>query len=190
MKKMILMASLFIATASLAQNTDAVQRKGFVIAVGVSKGEFHIQDNNGSMGIQTTESGISLPDLKMGFMLSSRAALLMTSIGVTYEVEEDIDHNFQLFTPTIQFWTNDKVWISGGFGLSLDAPSNTNNCDFDNPNVNVGFAYSFSTGYELVQRGKYVLDLQARLQGGGVELPNGVNRNAVFFTIGVGFNWY
>lgn len=190
MKKMILMAGLFIATTSFAQNNTTIERKGFVFGVGISGGSFHIQDSNVPGGLNTTEGTIGLPDLKIGYMLSSRTAILLTSAGAIYELNEKHDQSFQAFIPTLQYWAKDKLWISGGFGISMDSPAFYQMKDIDQPKFNFGYAYSVSTGYELIQRNHCTLDVQVKLQGGRAELNNGVNRDAVFFMVGIGLNWY
>lgn len=190
MKKMILMASLFIATVSLAQNNTAIERKGFVFGVGVSAGSFYVQDSNVPNGLNKTEGVIGLPDLKIGYMINSKTAIILTAAGAIYKLNKSRDQSFQVFTPTIQYWMKEKLWISGGFGIGMDSPAFYEMKDINEPKFNFGYAYSFSTGYELVQRNHCTLDIKAKLQGGRAELPNGINRDAVFFTVGVGFNWY
>ncbi len=190
MKKMMLMASLFIATVSLAQNNKTIERKGFVIGVGLSGGSFHIQDSNVPKGLNKTEGTLGIPDIKVGFMLSSRTAILLTSAGAIYELNEARDQSFQVFTPTLQYWVKDKLWISGGFGISMDSPAFYQISDIDQPHFNFGYAYSFSSGYEIIQRSRCALDIQAKLQGGRAELSNETNRDALFFMVGIGFNWY
>ena len=55
---------------------------------------------------------------------------------------------------------------------------------------NFGGAVAFSTGYELVQKKNFALDLQTQLQMGWTNLDNDRNRDAVVLSIGLGFHWY
>lgn len=190
MKKMILMVSVLIATVSLAQDNSTIERKGFVTGVGLSSGSFHIKDSNSPNGLNKTERTIGIPDLKIGYMVNPRTAIILTSAGAIYELTESRDQSFQAFIPTLQYWAKDKLWVSGGFGIGMDSPAFYQIKDIDEPQFNFGYAYSFSTGYELIQRDHCALDIQAKFQGGRAELANGVNRDAVFFMVGLGFNWY
>ena len=55
---------------------------------------------------------------------------------------------------------------------------------------NFGGAVAFSTGYELVQKKKFTLDLQTQLQMGWTDLDKERDRDVVVLSIGLGFNWY
>jgi len=83
----------------------------------------------------------------------------------------------------------DRWWINAGAGLAMDFPAFYED-NIEDEDWNFGGAVSFSTGYELVQKKKFALDLQTQLQMGWSNLENDKDRDVVVLSIGLGFNWY
>ena len=135
------------------------------------------------------QGGISLPNLKFGWMLNDRLALMATLPGMIYDFE-DHDRSFEAFIPSLQYWVGDRWWVNGGMGLAMDFPAFYEVEDIKNEEWNFGFAVAVSTGYEIIQRGNFAIDLQSKIHLGRVFLDNDQHRDAAAFTVGIGFNWY
>ena len=184
---LILVFTLFTLT-SFGQNADnTIERKGFVIGFGIGGGVVSVSDSDQEVPFDKAHGGISFPNLKFGWMLNDRLALLATTTGMIYEFEEK-DRTFDALIPSVQYWVGDRWWINGGIGLAVDGPALYEK-QKDN-DWNFGVAVGAGTGYELVQKKKYALDLQTRIQLGSVSLEQGGRRDGVTFTVGLGFNWY
>ncbi|MFK8162192.1 MAG: hypothetical protein AB8H12_06975 [Lewinella sp.] len=180
---------LFAVTAFGQDHGNSIERHGFVIGFGIGGGVISIADSGDETPFDEAQAGISLPNLKFGWMVSNRLALLATFPGMIYEFEGK-DRSFDAFIPSVQYWMSDRWWIDAGVGLAMDFPAFYEVDDFRDEDWNFGGAVSFSTGIELVQQKKYTLDLQTRLHMGRVYLDNDAHRDGVAFTVGIGFNWY
>ncbi len=190
MKNLLVIIFTFCSLAVLGQADSApMQRKGFVFGVGIGGGVVSISDSNQEIPFEEAKGGISLPNLKLGWMVNDRLAILATFPGMIYEYEGK-DRSFDAFIPTVQYWVKDRWWINGGVGLAMDFPAFYEVDDFKEEAWNFGGAVAFSTGYELVQKKNFALDLQTKVHMGRVYLDNEEHRDGVAFTIGLGFNWY
>lgn len=189
MKNLIMFALVLFTLSSYAQNTEhSVERKGFVIGIGAGIGVASICD--GDQGsFEQEKGGLSLPDLRLGWMINDRLAIIGTAPGMIYDYEGK-DRHFGAIIPSVQYWIKDRLWINGGFGLAMDSPALYDVDDFKDEDWNFGFAVSASAGYELVQKKNYALDLHAQLHMGGVSMDNDQSRNGVALSVGVGFTWY
>ena len=170
-------------------NGYTIERKGFVFGFGIGGGVISIADSNDEVPFDEAQFGISLPNLKFGWMLNDYLAILATFPGMIYDYEGK-DRSFEAFIPSVQYWVNDRWWINGGIGLAMDFPALYEVDDLKNEDWNFGGAVALSTGFELVQNKRYALDLQTKLQMGRVHLDNDEHRDGVSFSIGLGFNWY
>jgi hypothetical protein len=185
--KYLIAFTLLIATLSLhGQN---IERRGFVIGLGIGGGIIDIQDSGAESTLDKTTGALSLPNLQMGFMLSERTALLVSIPGAIYE-HDGRDRSFEAFIPSLQHWVGDNWWVRGGVGLAMDMPALYDLKDLDDPEFNIGYAMAASTGVELVQRGSFALDLQGRIQYGRAYLDNDAHRDGLIMTVGLGFTWY
>jgi len=188
MKTLFLIILTFFALSLFAQEADnSIQREGFVIGFGVGGGVISISDSNQEVPFDKARGGISFPNLKLGWMLNNRLAILGTFPGMIYKYEGK-DRSFDAIIPSVQYWVKDRWWINGGFGLAIDGPALYK--DLDDESWNFGYAVTASTGYELIQKKKFALDLQTNLQLGRVFMDNDEHRDGVAFSVGLGFNWY
>ena len=185
----VLIAVLFTGSLFAQEAPTGVERKGFVIGLGVGVGAISIADSNAETPFDEAQGGLSLPNLKIGFMLSDRMALLATFPGMIYEVD-DRDRSFEAFIPSLQYWVNDRLWVNGGIGLAMDFPALYDMKGLEGDQFNLGCAVAVSAGFELVQRKNFALDLQSKIHLGRVFLDNDIERDAASFSVGVGFNWY
>ncbi|MCG8330472.1 MAG: hypothetical protein MI974_22425 [Chitinophagales bacterium] len=191
MKNLLILVLTICTFTVFGQNVEntGIQRKGFVIGLGIGGGVVSISDSNQEVPFDEAQGGISLPNLKLGWMVNERMAILATFPGMTYEYEGK-DRSFDAFIPTIQYWVKDRWWINGGIGLAMDFPAFYEVDDVEEEDWNLGCAVAASTGYEIFQKEKFAIDLQTRLQLGRAFLDNDEYRDGVVFTVGVGFTWY
>lgn len=179
----------FVAFGQLTTEQQSFERNGFVFGFGVSSGIISIDDSNQDNPFDKVQGNIGFPNLKFGWMVNGQLAILGTLSGMNYEYE-DKDRSFDAFVPTVQFWVKDRWWVSGGIGLAMDFPALHEVDDDNDEEWNFGYALSTSTGFELIQKKRYAMDLQANLHLGRTFLDGDEHRDAVVLSIGLGFNWY
>lgn len=181
--------SLLTFSAFGQMNENTVTREKFVIGFGVGGGVISLADSNTETDFDEAQGGISFPNLKIGWMLNDRTALLATFPGMIYEMDGK-DRSFDGFVPVVQYWMNDRWWISGGMGLAMDFPAYYEVDDFKDEDWNFGCAVTASTGYEIYQKNNFTIDLQSKVYLGRVSLDGNEHRDAAALTVGIGFNWY
>lgn len=186
---LIVIFSVFSLAAHSQQMESSVQREGFVIGFGAGAGVISIADSNAENPFDEAQGSISFPNLKIGWMLNDRTALLATFPGLIYEYEGH-DRSFESIMPSLQYWVTDKWWINGGIGLAMDAPAFYDYEKNVNDNWHFGCAVAASTGYEIYQNKNFTIDLQSRIHLGRVFMDDDLHRDAAAFSVGVGFNWY
>lgn len=188
MKNVLAIALSFCVLTGFGQGFDnAIERKGFVIGIGISAGVFSISDSDQEVAFEKAQGDISLPNLKMGWMVNERLAILGSFPGMIYELN-DKDRSFSAFVPSVQYWFKDGWWVNGGIGLAVDGPALYE--DLSGEDWNFGCAVTASTGFEVVQKKRYALDIQTQLHLASTLLENDGHREGVVFTVGIGFNWY
>ena len=193
MKILIFIIPLFCSLLSYGQKgIDQIERKGFVIGFGLGAGVISTSDSDQQIPFDEAHGGGTFPNLKIGWMVNDRLAILGLYTGKLYEYE--IKHrSFDAFIPSAQYWVKDRWWVNAGIGLAMDFPAIYRagiEANIKDEDWNFGKALALSTGYELVQKKKFVLDLQTQLLMGSTSLDNDRHRDAVVFSIGLGFNWY
>ena len=114
----ILMLSSIQAFAQ--DNQIEPNRKGFVIGVSAGAGYLSIEGDAAPSTFE--DSDISLPNLKIGWMLNPNTALLLSMPGMAYKAQ-GVDRSFEGLVPTVQHWVRPNWWINGGVGLGLDTPA-------------------------------------------------------------------
>ncbi|OEK04021.1 hypothetical protein [Roseivirga misakiensis] len=189
MKNLLFIVFTFCALLSYGQNeTIQIERKGFIIGFGLGGGVISISDSDQEVPFDEAQFGGTFPNLKFGWMVNDRLAILGMYSGMGYEYEGK-DRTFDAFMPSVQYWVKDRWWINAGAGLAMDFPAFYED-NIEDEDWNFGGAVSFSTGYELVQRRNFALDLQTQLQMGWTNINNNLDRDAVLLSFGIGFNWY
>ncbi|MDW3652797.1 MAG: hypothetical protein R8P61_37305 [Bacteroidia bacterium] len=189
MKNLLVFVFTFCTLLSYGQNkTNQMERKGFVIGFGIGGGVISISDSDQGEAFDKAQGGGSFPNLKLGWMVNDRLAILGMYAGMIYE-NQGKDRSFDALMPSIQYWVKDRWWVNAGAGLAMDFPALYEN-NIEEEDWNFGGAVAFSTGYELVQKKSFALDLQTQLQMGWSNLDNGKDRDVVVLSIGLGFNWF
>lgn len=190
MKNLLFLILTICVFPAFGQNGGiTIERKGFVFGLGIGGGVISIAHSHDEVSFDEAQFGISLPNLKLGWMVNERLAILGTTHGMIYNYQSE-DRSFDAFIPSIQYWVNDRWWINGGIGLAVDFPAFYEADDFKEEDWNFGGAVAISTGYEMVQKKRYALDLHTKLHMGRVNLDNNETLDGVAFSIGLGFTWY
>lgn len=189
MRVAILLLALCLANLSWAQTKPGhflFERKGFLFGAGVGAGSLVLKTND------TTDVSFSttLPNLKIGYMVHPRLAVLVMLPGANYKYKGK-DRGFEGLVFATQYWIKDRWWVLGGTGLTFDAPAFYTVKDPSKASFYTGApAFSFATGYELWRKGKFALDIQCRIFLGSSNLPSAGHRDGVSNMFIVGFNWY
>jgi hypothetical protein len=189
MRKILIIALTIITNFTFSQtNLDkkSIERKGFILGLGVGAGTLSLNAyDTSNVSFSTT-----LPNIKVGFMLNNRFALLVLLPGANYKYNGK-DRGFEAFVIAGQYWIKDNWWVLGGTGLTFDAPAFYTVKDPEKAGFYTGIpAFSFATGYEIWHKGRFALDLQYRIFLGKSNLPNNGHREGVSNMFIVGFNWY
>ena len=183
----IIMACIKVNVA-FGQNVEEpdVQRKGFVIGAVFGGGILNLSGNN----LPNKTTGVySIPNIKVGTMLNEKLALLVIIPGANYKYEDN-DRSFEAFIPSLQYWFKDRWWINGGIGLTMDFPAFYTVNDPKEADFFIGPSFSASTGYEIIRKTKFVIDIQSRVHIGRSYINNNNYRDGASFVVGLGFNFY
>ena len=189
MRTLLIITLVILANFTFAQNTmekKSFERKGFIFGLGMGVGSLSLNTND------TLSNSITatLPNIKIGYMLSNRFALLALLPGANYKYKEK-DRGYEGFLLSGQYWVKNNWWVLGGAGLTFDAPAFYTVDDPKTAEFYAGLpALTFSTGYEVWHKGKFALDLQYRLFYGKSSIANNGFREGVSNMLIVGFNWY
>ncbi|PCJ37858.1 MAG: hypothetical protein COA99_12395 [Moraxellaceae bacterium] len=189
MRKILILTLTLIANYTFAQTNlehKQIERKGFVIGLGLGAGVLTLNTNNTTNVTFST----TLPNIKVGYMLNERFALLALLPGANYKYQGK-DRGFEGLIIAGQYWLIDNWWLLGGAGLTFDAPAFYTVKDPKTANFYTGLpAFTFTTGYEVWHKGRFALDLQYRIFLGKSNLPNNGQREGLSNMFIVGFNWY
>jgi len=189
MKNLLILFFTLCTISLFGQETKStIERKGFVFGFGTGAGVINISESQQEVTFEETQGGGTFPNLKFGWMVNDRLAILGLYSGMIYDYQ-DKDRSFDALMPSVQYWVKDRWWVNGGIGLAMDFPALYED-NIEDEDWNFGGAVAFSTGYELVQKKKFTLDLQTQLQMGWANLENDKDRDVVVLSIGLGFNWY
>ncbi|GAB3175162.1 hypothetical protein [Telluribacter humicola] len=195
MRSIVLIFCLVITSLlqqALGQDNATIYKKGFVLGVSAGAGSIHTTISNTPNEAQV---GVAY-NWKIGSMLTSRTALLLQGVVTTYRYSGNATsprerlRGFEGLLPSLQYWVNDRLWITGGMGVGMDNPVFYDVKDESEGRYHSrGFKTSLSTGYELWQRKNLTVDIQGRLSHGNVQVPEG-KRNSLAFDVLIGFNIY
>jgi len=189
--------ALIICTTFFTQSVDAqlksdFQRKGFVFgsSFGLAASKLNFPDRS----INQTGLGI---DLKIGYMLNPKLAILLTSNVSVYDYSgfgRDRKRDFGVLSPSLQYWLNDKIWLLGGVGIGGDNPVfwDVKNPDTDPLETTYysGLGIVASAGYEIFRlNNNFTIDIKGRVMYRKVNLQEG-NTNGISYGILVGINFY
>ena len=182
----IILTFLLAVTQAFAQQQQTVpQRSGFIISAMAGVGSLSL---SGDVTNTSDGFGISLPNVKVGTMLSPNTALLLNLPGMQYE-QNGKDRSIDALALSLQYWVKPSWWINGGAGISMDTRAFYEKNNSEQDKLNVGPAVVFGTGYEFYRRARFSIDLQANLQAGRVYSKND-HRDGIAVLTGVGFNFY
>jgi hypothetical protein len=161
---------LSLASSAAAQKSDdGVQRNGFLFGFAIGGGQLSCD------GCES-KSGPAV-DLHLGAMVSDKMALMFDGSGIAISDEFSDSMTSVVDTLAIQYWVANKVWLKGGVGFG------TLSCE--DCETETGLGFMGAAGVELLQKGKFALDVQARFATAKYD-GGRINQ----FTAMVGANWY
>jgi hypothetical protein len=132
----------------------------------------------------------SIPNIKIGYMVNDKLALLAMLPGATYK-NQNKDRGFEGIMIAGQYWVQNHWWLMGGAGMTFDAPAFYTVKDLKTAKFYTGVpAFMFATGYELWNQGKFALDLRYQFFLGKSNLEDGKSREGFANMVVLGFNWY
>jgi hypothetical protein len=191
MKRSIFLLACFAVTAAAAQPSNTIERKGFVI--GASLGAANAWQSFPSKAQHSFDFAFGL---KAGWMTGPRTAVLLSSSVTGYDYSgtgRPRKRDFGVVAPSVQHWVNEKAWIMGGAGLAVDAPVFF---DIRDPEESpwetkyfTGYGFVISAGYELLQKNKWAISLEARCTYRNVRLHEG-SSTGISPGVLVGVNFY
>ena len=191
--KIMYIVLMLMSSLAFAQNNSTIEttskRDGFIFEFSLGGGVISVEDSEGIQTFDKSQSAISFPELKFGYMLNDKLALTASMPGMIYEFDDN-DRHFGGFIPSVQYWVKDRWWIHGGIGLAIDSPALYDIKDDVNEDWNFGCAVIASTGYEFYKKKNFALNVQSKIVMGRTFLDGDVHRDAVTFNIGLGFSWF
>ncbi len=178
-----------VANGLVAQSSNEqkpFERHGFTFGLSAGAGTLTLSRNDTvNIAFATT-----LPNLRIGYMLNQKFAVQLLLPGSLY-THQGKARGFEGVLITGQYWVKDKWWVLGGAGMALDAPAFWTIKDPKDADFHVGFpALTFATGYEVLRKGNFTIDVQYRIYAGQANLGNGGKLQGVTNMFSVGFNWY
>lgn len=187
----VLMAVFCLAIASsltAQQNKEhkPLERKGFTFGLSIGAGALTLSTRD---TVKTTFAA-TLPNLRIGYMVSSKLALQLLLPGSPYQYQGKA-RGFEGIVISAQYWVKDQWWVLGGTGLTLDAPAFWTVKEPGQADFKVAFpALTFATGYEVYKKKNFAIDIQYRFYAGQVELDGGGKRQGFSNMFSVGLNWH
>jgi len=162
MHKVLILSLTMLANYAFAQTKSdqkEIKRKSLVFGLGLGAGTSTLNTKD---TINNTFS-TTLPNIKVGYMLTKRLALLALLPGANYKYNNKT-RGFEAVILAGQYWLKTKWWILAGTGLTFDAPAFYTVEDPEKAGFYTGFpAITFATGYEIWQRRRFALDIQYRI---------------------------
>ena len=164
------LVTLALALLGLTRDASAIERKGFIMGIGVGKGKMTCRNCESHVG--------PFASIHIGGMITEKLALVMefSEVGRT----ADSDAFSSVLAPALQYWVSPRIWIKGGVGASHRSSGGV-----AYNGSKAGLAFLGGIGVDIVQKGRFAIDLQAGFTTANVE---GVRANN--FMALVGFNLY
>jgi len=169
MSRLATFASLLLFSAAVT--ADAAERRGFLIGFAIGGGALDCSGCPSSSGLAFS--------YHLGGPLTERVTLAADVFGVNNSGGFEQYSSYQLLA-LAQYWVSPRFWVGGGVGYGQDWTDIGNPSRFGPAKV----AFAVLTGVELVQRGKFALDLRGRY-GRTSSSPASDHLVAL-----VGFTWY
>ena len=160
---------LLVLTTATAH---AAERHGFLIGFTLGGGALDCE------GCES--SGAGAFGFHLGGSVRPRLALAADIFGVTHDEALEGRHSYQVLG-MLQFWPSSRLWIGGGLGYGQNEIVVGSTSEWGPEK----FAFAFDAGFELVQRGKFALDLRGRY-GRTSSTPVATEHVVAL----VGFTWY
>ena len=185
----LILSNLFIFAHAQTSTEKTTNKKGFIF--GTAFGASFINLNFEPRQTQN-EISASLPNFKIGTMISKRSALFVYLPGSIYTFNDSgrkRDRGFEGIIPSFQYWIKERWYILGGVGLGMDAPAFYDIKNEEERKFYFGTTVIAGTGYEFWQKGKFAMDIQSRMHYGSVDVAEG-KLNGLAFSVLIGFNWY
>lgn len=185
----LLLFGLYLSGIVVAQPAD-FERKGFFWGAAAGGSYLRLQVGGSSA---FSGGGGSFPNLRFGIMLGPRTAVVVLLPGTVYAWSQSgrtRDRGFEGMVPMLQYWPANRWWVSAGVGVGMDAPAFYDIKDSTERKFWFGGGAVAATGWELLQREHFVLDLQARVHTNwGIKNPLATEKGTAVSVL-VGVTWY
>lgn len=175
MKTGILICLLFVLSGIKAQESS---RKGWFIGAGA--GASHLEFNV-NWTDPLSQNGLTLPNIHVGKMLTDRSAFMLYLPGTVYHYKKygrERDRGFEGLIPTYQLWITKRWWAMAGFGLGMDAPAFYDIKEESERKFYFGPSALVATGFEMIRKDRFSLDLSARYTWSGIYTKAGDLENS------------
>ena len=164
-------AALAISMAFIAPNIHAAERDGFLIGFTIG---------GGALYCDTCESsGAGAFGFELGGSVSEKVSIHFDTVGLGHEESDHRRYSYQ-FLGSARYWPSGRVWVGGGVGFGQNEIQ-VGNVSEESSNH---FAFALQAGVEVVQRGKFALDIRGRY--GRTSTAPGTD----YVVALAGFTWY
>ena len=195
-RAIVFVLSVCVVATSSAQEpgrSDAFERRGLMLGGAIGMSALRIAGPGVTEG---TYGAASLPNFKIGAMVSERLAVAVLLPGSIYRYEGQPGadgrrraRGFEGIIPSVQYWTGERSWLLAGAGLTLDAPAFYDIKSDEERTFHTGPSLVLGAGHEMWRSGTLTVDAQSRIHIGRAAMP-GADRTGSAFTILVGINRY
>lgn len=187
MKKVliVLVAAVLIQGGS-AESTDRgrIIRNGFVIGAAIGGGM--LTSATGHSGIHTCPR-MSLLNMKLGYMITP-ATELWVSVPSGGHLENDEMRAFEAILAGGKYRITERVWAGGAAGLAMDMPP-FYDIENDNPVMHFGFAANIGSGYEIIKKRCFSMNVRIRYLYGNFDVDGSVKQCSAIDLL-AGIDWY
>lgn len=191
MRSLFVCLLLVVVHSILAQTPEKkpFTRGEFIFGAALGGSSLHL---SGAALPDETQAGLSLPNFKIGKMITGRTALLVYLPGTVYTYKGEgrqRDRGFEGIIPSAQYWLKERWWVIGGAGLGMDAPAFYDIKNKEERKFYFGPTALAGTGFEIWRKDSCTIDLQARAHYSAISQPEGTLKGLAYSVL-LGFNFY
>lgn len=163
--------AIALACAASPAHADPSVRRGAVLGVAIGAGGVVTADCTGSCDPARRFLRLAAPNLKLGWLLAPRAAILLYVPTGLHRRDGDL-RAFESVAPAVQLWPRPETWVLAALGPGFDFPA----IGSATTGFHVGAAATLVAGHRIARLAGWDVELQARAMGGLIDVGDATRR--------------